>query len=88
MCVLTFSLTAVSAIPWWLCGMIVLRDVLIMATSGHFHYKNLTPPKTMEKFFDFENSTVSWKYYYYTIVAVILTIILCNEFPKINRGTP
>lgn len=56
--VLTFSLTMVDQIPVWLCGMIILRDVLIMLTSGHFHYKHIPPPKTLKKFLDFENSPV------------------------------
>jgi len=56
--VLTVTLTMVNIIPVVLCGMIILRDVLLIATSSHFHYKNLTPPKTFTKFIDFENSKV------------------------------
>jgi len=56
--VLTFSLTMVDMIPVWLCGMIILRDVLIVLTSSHFHYKHIPPPKTLSKFLDFESSPV------------------------------
>jgi len=56
--VLTFSLTMVDMIPVWLCGMIILRDVLIVLTSSHFHYKHIPPPKTLRKFLDFERSPV------------------------------
>merc|ERR1712168_373153 len=56
--VLTFSLTMVDIIPIWLCGMIILRDVLIVLTSSQFHYKHIPPPKTLSKFLDFESSPV------------------------------
>ncbi|XP_047133095.1 probable cardiolipin synthase (CMP-forming) isoform X1 [Hydra vulgaris] len=55
---LTLSLTAVNIIPAPLCGLIVSRDLLIASAAAHFHYKHLTPPKTLKKFFDFENSCV------------------------------
>jgi len=56
--VLTFSLTYAGIIPTPLCVMIILRDIMIMTSAGYFHYKHLEPPKTLKKFFDFENSKV------------------------------
>ncbi|XP_057316706.1 probable cardiolipin synthase (CMP-forming) [Hydractinia symbiolongicarpus] len=56
--ILTLSLTAVHIIPMPLCGLIIARDLLLVGTSSHFHYKHLDPPKTLKKFFDFENSKV------------------------------
>lgn len=58
MSILVLSLTSVNIIPVPLCGMIVLRDILLVTTSSHFHYKSLQPPRTLQKFLDFENSPV------------------------------
>ncbi|XP_076442910.1 cardiolipin synthase (CMP-forming)-like [Babylonia areolata] len=57
--ILTVSLTSVGLIPLPLTGLIVFRDVSLIAGGFYIRYKSLPPPITMSRYFDISHATVS-----------------------------
>jgi cardiolipin synthase (CMP-forming) len=49
---LVLSLTLSHLIPWWLCGIILLRDAGLVFGSLVYRYRDLPAPRTWESFFD------------------------------------
>ncbi|KAK7086646.1 cardiolipin synthase [Halocaridina rubra] len=54
---LFLSLTYVGLIPLPLTGIIIYRDVLIIAGASYVRYKSLPPPKTIARYFDATHAT-------------------------------
>ena len=49
---LTLSLAFGHLIPWWLCGIVLLRDVGLIFGSFVYRYRGLPTPRTWKSFFD------------------------------------
>ncbi|KAB0803833.1 hypothetical protein PPYR_00803 [Photinus pyralis] len=58
---LFLSLTYADLIPVSLTGLILLRDVLLVAAALALRYKSLSSPRTMGKLFDISHATVQIK---------------------------
>ncbi|KAK5648966.1 hypothetical protein RI129_003858 [Pyrocoelia pectoralis] len=58
---LFLSLTYADLIPLILTGLILFRDVLLVAAALAVRYKSLPPPRTVGQFFDISHATVQIK---------------------------
>jgi len=54
---LVISLTYTSLFPVWLCGMVLFRDVFLIAAGFVIRYISLPPPKTFSRYFDVTHAT-------------------------------
>ncbi|KAK7103760.1 hypothetical protein V1264_018596 [Littorina saxatilis] len=57
--ILTISMTSVGLIPVPLTGLIVFRDISLIAGGFYIRYRSLPPPITLSRYFDISYATVS-----------------------------
>jgi len=54
---LVISLTYTNLFPMWLCGMVLFRDVFLIAAGFVIRWISLPPPKTFSRYFDVTHAT-------------------------------
>ena len=52
MTVLVYSLFKTGALPFTLAGLVLGRDILLIAGTAYYRYISLEPPKTLSRYFD------------------------------------